>query len=149
MMKNNFSFFFILLTKENGNFQYYYHPVIYTMKYINSKNSTIKEGMTFDDKKEGDICNLYYDKYYYNNYPDDREINSLKHFHENINNTLTMQNEEEEDDDNMLLTSSVIIPELPQRPISPSYDEKVEKLRRSLERRQKNQQGLYSIPSVE
>jgi len=123
--RDNYDSFFTIdryssIRLGNNTCQYYYHPVINTMRYFNNKNDNTKKITIIDIdqmKKENDISN--------------RKVNEFN------NETCNYK----EDDDKLNTSDYTLkIPDLPKRPRPLSYEEKVLSLRRSLERRQRNKQ---------
>jgi len=108
--------------RKNSTCQYYYHPVINTMKYFNNNNNSSKKITILDVdqmEKENDIANCEVDECEILN---KAALNNKDFSKYNFGNS----------------EYSLRIPDLPKRPRPLSYEEKVLSLRRSLERRQRN-----------
>lgn len=114
---------------KNSTCQYYYHPVINSMKYFNTTNDNTKKITILDVdqlEKEKDICNCEVNEFKASKEPYNNKDNN--------NNFNTTENE-----------SDAKIPDLPKRPQPLSYEEKILLLRRSLERRQRKMQSSSQI----
>ncbi|ORX59293.1 hypothetical protein BCR36DRAFT_401842 [Piromyces finnis] len=105
--------------------QYYYHPVINTMRYFNNNNNNTKKITILDIdqmEKENDISNC--------------EINEYDIYNE------VYQNDKINKKSNTYGSDCTLrIPDLPKHPRPVSYEEKVLTLRRSLERRHRKTQN--------
>ena len=112
------------MVKTDKTCQYYYHPVINSMKYFNTNN---------DNPKKITILNV--DQFEKENDISNREFSQPDILDEAYNN--------KDGNDTVGDEYMIRIADLPKRPRPPSYEDKILSLKRSLERRQRKMQDSH------